>query len=298
MSISLLCRLDALLVQIYATLSVTALASVVNPWLAALAAHGKTRLDGRRDNEHVKYKASPSQGLFRFIESLVVPKRFFWHFYVVGLLALGACVWLSPSHKHDYQTLVLVMMIAIHLSRRWLECLLVHAWRAESRMHLAGYCLGLLHYLLLPFVFCNVGSCHDNDHAFDIAGTTAIAVSLVALLLNVWAQYQQHRHHVLLASLRRAPATNTTTSSRSVSSPYSGPPRQAWFHFVACPHYLAEILIYASLVLAQPTTRSLALLVWVAVNLTVSARSNHAWYLANVPGYKERNLCIIVPGIL
>ena len=288
---SLICRLDALLVPIYATLTAAALASVGNQWLAALAAHGKTRPNIQRHEDYETPSTSESP-LQRFIDSLVVPKRFFLHFYVVGVMALATCIGLSPPRV--YPTLV-TSLLAIHLTRRLLECLYVHAWRAQSRMHLAGYGLGLLHYVHLPLVFVDVGSCRNDDHVYklyQVKKTVPRLVSVAALILNLWAQYQQHRHHVLLASLRQIQAA-TTTSTSSVC--YTGPPRQAWFQWVACPHYLAEILVYMSLVVLQPTTRSVALLLWVTVNLTVSARSSHAWYLAHVKGYKERNLCCIVP---
>ena len=293
---SLICRLDALLVPIYVALTAAALASVGNEWLAALAAHGKTRTNIQRDDKYPAKSSSCALLFFRFIDSLVVPKRFFLHFYVVGWMALATCIGLSETHV--YPTLV-ISLLAIHLTRRLLECLYVHAWRAQSRMHLAGYGLGLLHYVLLSLVFVDVGSCRKEDignrhHHQEM--TTAIPphlVAVAAVILNLWAQYQQHRHHVLLASLRPALLTATSTSSAS----YSGPPRQAWFQWVACPHYLAEILVYMSLVVLQPSTRSVALLLWVAVNLTVSARSSHAWYLQHVKGYKERKLFVIAPGM-
>ncbi|KAI9225113.1 hypothetical protein BC828DRAFT_435818 [Blastocladiella britannica] len=55
-------------------------------------------------------------------------------------------------------------------------------------------------------------------------------------------------------------------------------PRRGLFKKVTCPHYLFEILIYASLFLMQPSRAMLACVVWVVANLTVSASQSHEYY--------------------
>jgi hypothetical protein len=154
-------------------------------------------------------------------------------------------------------------------------------------MHIAGYLLGLLHYLLVPFCFLD---CTDNNKATRQQSTSTHYFFIGFCL---WAQYQQYRHHVLLAQLRR--------QQRQQQSSQYILPTGAWFHVVSCPHYLAEILIYASLVVGVCGTmnaQSLSLLVWVSVNLTVSARQSQAWYEQMFPAYNTLNRGAIVPAVL
>jgi hypothetical protein len=91
---------------------------------------------------------------------------------------------------------------------------------------------------------------------------------------------------------------------------------------VSCPHYLAEVIIYASFAslailgsLGRGASegddppaaaerqgrvlRSCALLVWVADNLVVSALRSHRWYLDRFPTeYPRLNRRAIVPLLL
>jgi 3-oxo-5-alpha-steroid 4-dehydrogenase 3 len=65
----------------------------------------------------------------------------------------------------------------------------------------------------------------------------------------------------------------------SSSSPYALP-RGPLFALVSCPHYSAEVLLYAALALLTRLRAQLPLLMlgWVAVNLALAARATHAWY--------------------
>ena len=51
------------------------------------------------------------------------------------------------------------------------------------------------------------------------------------------------------------------------------------FEYVCCPHYLAEIVIYASLCLLEPLSiPRYAMLAWVISNLAVVSNKQFAWY--------------------
>ena len=142
-------------------------------------------------------------------------------------------------------------------------------------------------------------------------------VGLIATIGCLYFQYQQHRHHVMLADLRSA------NRRAEYSIPISG-----WFEHVSCPHYFSEIMIYftfATLLSNAPSIREetyvgasvhqckyhLAtilqtsrfmimskgnwvplmvaiysskhwiLFVWVVTNLSISATRTHDWYLRN-----------------
>lgn len=217
-------------------------------------------------------------------------------------------------------------------------------------MHVAGYLLGIVHYLLLPLALwplpslstLNPGGGEEEALASGSSdpGTTAVSHHEQGLLglwwvlrwlarigcvsLGVWAQCQQHRHHVLLARVRLLASDKNNSSNRH----YYGIPMGGWFRYVSCPHYLAEILIYVSFVSlsvlssledSDPTnnndkdsvatrtaawqttrwTRSCVVLVWVIDNLLVSALRSHRWYMERFPTeYPKLNRRAIVPFLL
>jgi 3-oxo-5-alpha-steroid 4-dehydrogenase len=72
------------------------------------------------------------------------------------------------------------------------------------------------------------------------------------------------------------------------------------FDSVACPHYMAEILIYISFCMLSPSSLPLlSMLAWVVTNLSVVADSQFEWYKKNFP--KEMNLKKgwkrLIPGV-
>lgn len=348
----ILCHVQNLLAPLYLSLSLTAILSLQVSVLSDLSAHGKTRRRLSRNDDNESLKGRPAF-LQSFLSSLIVPKRYFLHFYVFGLLILLWTVGLvvnassgsdAPAARSNrllpFSMVLLLLLLTLHLTRRIYECLYIHAWRVDSTMHLAGYALGLLHYALLPVAFMEVCSADAGAHtrrdewqrpATGAGGPVASTLQvLAAMTVNLWAQYQQHRHHAILANVRRPRREKMeeqhdhhddkrSEKSQSYKQDYELP-ETAWFKFVACPHYLAEILIYASLVWLKychvplVTMREssfiasrgenalqlgpICLFIWVATNLTVSARKNHGWYRRNVVGYKERGMKCIFPGIL
>jgi hypothetical protein len=278
------------LAPFYILLSFTAILSRLVPLLGALASHGKTRTRART----------------RAVIDLWVSKRCFVHFYLVSLVSM---VTVLPEIS------LARGLLSLHLLRRTYECLFVHQFSANSKMHLAGYLLGVGHYLALPLVFLDATESESRSW-WTSAGA----------LFNLWAQYQQYRHHSLLADLRRFPSSSssTTTStnnnnnnkkeSRNTTAYHLPPPTSGWFRWITCPHYLAEILIYLSFSLIlgllggdaaeepdvldpPPPPPSSSedmrlerflifgqrhchwfLFLWVTTNLTVSALNNYDWY--------------------
>ena len=274
---------------LYALLTVLAVTSLLSSTLKSLSSHGKTRAD--IDDS-------------RF----TVPKQRFRDFYIVGFLVTCAVVSISDDVVATASNRIVVTLVLLHLVRRYHECAHVHRSTSSSRMHVAGYALGILHYLCLPFALVTTkdvtGVGDETNHC-----------ALFFILGCIFFQYQQHRHHLLLAKLR--------ARDRSASDPEYSIPIGGWFRFVSCPHYFAEIMIYFTLaklgsdddeiavlmilafydaapqgelfrtiLSALYRKRRWCLLVWVAANLCISAYHTHEWYTSHFKSYpaKRRRL--------
>jgi len=230
---------------------------------------------------------------------------------------------MGEKYKNDRPTVFsgcLLFLYYLHLLRRLYECRCVHQWREASQMHLAGYLVGIVHYVWLPFVVVHFppGCCDKNSEDDRLAAEAEVMLvswwiwscSLPPILLCLWGQYQQHLHHVLLARLR----TNSkaaAASSRQQTPPYRLP-AGGWFSYVTCPHYLAEILVYVSFALLVELMQQIQqqqmpgsywprdgrhwmVLLWVISNLTLSARINYQWYQENLPASAMKGRKAIFP---
>jgi len=308
---------------IYLILTLAALLSIISPVLQSISSHGKTRTLTRTiNNTQHEHKKFIHQRLLYFVLSsprLTINKCRFIDFYTIGIITTTSrLAHTTITYYYDTdityivnkQQLVVPILLLIHLFRRYCECKWVQkSTSSTSCMHLAGYLLGILHYICLPFILIphhtllictNDDEYKDSNGAkpFDIQQSTLLEIfSIIGCL---YFQYQQYRHHVLLANLRRK--TKKTETKLSYLIPVGG-----WFEHISCPHYFSEIMIYVvfSLLVHGNTTdlteqwndtqsimfgdaiatlhmyKHWILLLWVTTNLSISANRNHQWYINN-----------------
>lgn len=97
------------------------------------------------------------------------------------------------------------------------------------------------------------------------------------------------RHHTT-EKLKKLSESNQTQHSAAIEQKLiDGSTRQHYsfprgfgFDYVGCPHYTAEIAIYLSFYILQPTSVPLfCMLLWVTANLSVVADSQYEWYRKN-----------------
>jgi len=279
---------------LYIILTLIAILSINSPFLDKLASHGKTRFnrhgDGNTASTRGKTQQKQQKDLARQITTkheylksfihhfskLQIKKKRFKHFYFIGIL------WTSVlhyyAHHYYYSNLLLhdttrnqnkvslnqfscLILLYIHLCRRLYECNFVHNWSSNGMMHIAGYIVGVLHYLLLPLIFLSFHdsnekrskhNCIDNDSCkdwLDINSRRGVIILTSCIILNLYAQMEQYFHHVILAtSMKRKQHQNrkeyndknTNQKSRYII------PKGRWFAFISCPHYFFEIVIYIS----------------------------------------------------
>ena len=329
---TILCACDLLAAPIYLLLTALVLASALSPVLRDLSSHGKTRSNviiSHSNNERAVGGFNGSTFFHRVCryatsnELFLVDKQLFLHFYVFGIIAT-ATLWIIgqggvPSQDIFVLHNVPVGLLLAHLCRRAYECIYVHAW-GSGKMHIGGYFLGLLHYAFVPFVVVDSDWCcakggEDIDVEHQLPKMRIQMV--IGALLCCYGQAQQHMHHKILARLRKS---SEKTSHYSI-------PMGLWFNYVSCPHYFAEMLIYAAFVIMlNPlggntsippcdilesanlqvlltsilwlrSCKHLVLFVWVTTNLTMSARTSHTWYLSRFGSKYPRHRKAIVPLI-
>lgn len=287
---------------IYILLTAAALLSIISPALNSLSSHGKTRF-GSADKCHKHNYNSGDISLYQQLREfllgskhLFVNKSRFIDFYAVGSIITTITILLNWSVIHtttklnEHMRLLPAYILLIHLIRRFCECLWVQkSVSTSSKMHVAGYLLGVIHYLFLPFVFVPI-----HDELGQDESSNNIVKLFMVVMGCLFFQYQQHRHHVILGNLR----PNTFTSSSGINSYRI--PMDGWFEFVSCPHYLAEIMIYFMLAILTQLQRDMTtiqeeengilsqihtqkhwiVLLWVFTNLSISSARTHAWYIS------------------
>ena len=278
---------------VYTALTAAAVLSIASPALNTLSSHGKTRLSrSSKWNDSSSSKSFGTSIYHRTLNFLLhsnylsVNKSRFFDFYVVGVITTIVTSRASTNMGFGHSCWTPVYLLQIHLARRCCECVWVQKSVSTSKMHIAGYLLGVLHYLCLPFVFISA------QQELEQVSYNRVKSAMIAMCC-LYFQYQQHRHHVILGSLRR---TETTSSSYGINSYRL--PTGGWFEFVSCPHYFAEIMIYFTLATLNQINTSYAgcdengilhqmhkhkhwiVVLWVMTNLSISAKRTHEWYIS------------------
>eukprot|EP00744_Colponema_vietnamica_P014790 GILI01020706.1.p1 GENE.GILI01020706.1~~GILI01020706.1.p1 ORF type:complete len:320 (-),score=51.25 GILI01020706.1:35-970(-) len=183
-------------------------------------------------------------------------------------------------------------LLQLHLFRRILECSFVSVFSSSARMHIFGYILGMSFYALASLTLVvqsplllppsSTMSSLLRIEVMELTSPWTVCAVFLFLLGNSF----QSKAHAMLADLRKG-------SDPSQPAEYKVPVGSL-FNYVSCPHYAAELLIYASLLLLQPHSTSLVLMfLFVCTNLTITALRTHSWYQQTFPNYPRRRKAII-----
>ena len=253
------------------------------------------------------------------------------------------------AQSYSIEQQILSILLLTHLSRRCWECKYVHRYSKHAKMHIAGYVLGVLHYTMLPMVvfyprlslsLIDESQSHPNQCHVSLDDTSTLSwVTMkrwikikvwMGVILCIIGQKEQYQHHVILANLRNNNCNTSNDAARQQDTDTDTTnhyqiPYGRWFHYISCPHYFAEMIIYLSFAIVLDNDdedafhnhsvykndgmsmishselkwskdhdnvweagidalkilskyKHWALLVWVWVNLSVSAAQNHSWY--------------------
>jgi hypothetical protein len=206
-----------------------------------------------------------------FVRSYVVRKSTaFLSFYVLGTivaLALSAvaarAAYISQSPGH---AAALVWLFAIHTQRRIHECLYIAA-PSSAKVPFALAVFGGLHYLFAPATLLPAAC---GGFVNIIHGANAEATYLCGLCLFVVASLIQARVHDALGHIGR----RARSRARAGHHDYPLPTARDSYAFTFClaPHYTAEVLLYAGLLLM----RVAAPIVWPSTGQPEVVYADHA----------------------
>jgi 3-oxo-5-alpha-steroid 4-dehydrogenase 3 len=230
-----------------------------------------------------------------YLAKLIVPKHYFSHFYVIGLLFALICIVELISFDVCQQPLLLIFLLqhydtdqgthhlskstctfglallTLHLARRVYESFWIERPSKTATMHISHYLIGVGFYGAMVFGTWLEGLAsfgRSNSQQQNQEGTH-ITATILAITLFLYASYHQYNCHVILASLRKDKKEGGYTI-----------PRGDWFEWIVAPHYFADILVYLSLnILYQFQNYILVCgLVWTIINLSIVANETQAWY--------------------
>lgn len=207
-----------------------------------------------------------------------------------------------------WRSLFLLLLMEAQVLRRLFETIYVFKYSPSARMHIFGYLTGLFFYTAAPLSLCCTNAPEVFKFAanrvlefivkgkdrmkvteFDLRGLVNPLIGLkwyawIGAAIFFWGWIHQHRCHVILGSLRE----NTEVEDYVI-------PHGDWFDLVSSPHYLAEIVIYAGLVVASGggDLTIWLLLAFVVANLVFAAAETQRWYLRKFDNYPSDRSAVI-----
>nr|XP_056711860.1 polyprenol reductase [Euleptes europaea] len=271
-----------------------------------LVRYGKTKSGCRRRPAWLQY--------------LDVPKRWFYHFYVVAVVWNGILLlWLIQSlffsrpfpvwfqdllnvldegsqdwNRDSYikghggeslSALLVCLFVWLNSCRRLWECLHISVF-STGVIHVVQYCFGLIYYVLVGLTV--LGQVPPSVRAGRGDRLTVCWYHVLGSLVFVWASVHQQRCLVILANLRKNKSGEVVSLDHHL-------PFGDWFEMVSCPHYFDEVLIYVSMGVTFGFNNVTWWLVvtYVLFNQAVSAVLCHEFYLSNFKHYPKHRKAYI-----
>lgn len=246
----------------------------------------------------------------RLLTALEVPRRWFSHFYVSASIVVTVALYLmwhvcvsgaslppwatitldvltTPHRKQAVSATsaaVALCLLALQIYRRLYENLFVSVF-SSGHMNILHYVVGHTFYLgavtlLLSqapgFIPAESHIVFSDIEIQHIIGTVIFLLGFVV----------QHWSLCLLACLRKNRGTNMQEKYLM--------PEGGLFEVVSCPHMLAEVLLYAGLLLVLgPSSDWLWVTLWVLSNQIQVAVMNHKWYQETFKDYPKHRRAII-----
>ncbi|KAL8587624.1 hypothetical protein ACOMHN_045313 [Nucella lapillus] len=238
-----------------------------------------------------------------------VPKRWFQHFYMLGILVNSLVLFLlyrklymregewpvfltsfleqlqhpagSTGLTNAVPVLLTLTLELLQVMRRCYETFFVNNFSKHATMTLLHYILGLVFYLSISMCALT-GTDFRYLHVPDAVSAMDGIAYAVAVVVFLSASLVQHQSFRILAALR----TSDKDTQSKMKSTYLLP-RGGLFDLVSCPHFLAEIVVYFSfcIIFRFQNFVLISLFIFILVNQVLAALLNHQWYCQNFPGF-------------
>jgi 3-oxo-5-alpha-steroid 4-dehydrogenase 3 len=147
----------------------------------------------------------------------------------------------AERDQRDGDSLLALALLAVHVATRLAETYYVHAF-SNSRQSVLVTAMGLSYYAAL-FLTLALDSTLLLREAPPPGPLLAPAHHKVGLVLFGFGYYVQRRAHAALAALRKGTVEGAPARYEI--------PRAPVFQFVSCPHYSAEIVLYAGILVIR-----------------------------------------------
>ncbi|XP_004067620.1 polyprenol reductase isoform X2 [Oryzias latipes] len=258
----------------------------------------------------IRYGKTKSLKRANWLRLFDVPKRWFWHFYIVSVCWNGFLLFVNLNliyHRQSYpswliaildvlsgvprpdsqvpqlSTALVQLLVWLHSLRRLLECLFVSIF-SDGVMHVVQYLFGLGYYITLGLTVL----CVDRIGKGTASLSQVDWLQVTGFVLFICASLLQHQSIVLLAGLR-------TGKSGAVETFAHRMPKGGCFQLVSCPHYFAELLIYVSLgfVFGGLSLTWWLVVLYVFFNQALAGQLSHELYVSKYQSYpKDRKAFI------
>ncbi|XP_054845987.1 polyprenol reductase [Eublepharis macularius] len=249
-----------------------------------------------------------------------VPKRWFYHFYVVAVIWNGILLlWLTQSlffswpfpvwfqdllgilgeASQDWNggtyfsenggeslsAFLVCLFVWLNSCRRLWECLRISVF-SRGVIHVIQYCFGLSYYVLVGLTV--LSQVPPGVREGRGGRPTICWCHVFGLMMFIWASVHQQRCHVILANLRKNKSGEVVNLDHRI-------PFGDWFEMVSCPHYFAELLIYISMAITFGLNNLTwwLVVIYVLFNQAVSAVLCHEFYLSYFKHYPKHRKAYI-----
>lgn len=217
---------------------------------------------------------------------------------------------LTPvTHKYRvWRTVFVLLLLDAQILRRLHETINVFNYSPSARMHVFGYLTGLFFYIAAPLSLANtcllevVNYIRSQTVEFIVKGRERMPdlelhwweflrpltnlgwCQWFGAAIFIWGWLHQLRCHAILGSLREHRRSDEYVI-----------PRGDWFEYVSCPHYFAEIVIYAGILFATGGSDITVwlLFIFVVSNLVFAAAETHRWYRRKFENYPPSRRAVI-----
>jgi 3-oxo-5-alpha-steroid 4-dehydrogenase 1 len=242
--------------------------TVLGIQLLLAAAFGVLEASGRFHIPYSKFRSGAS-----------INSRLGWFVaYLVPLLVYVGLQMAAGNPRSPYHWALLAGMV-FHFGKRCLESLFLHKYSKPT---------GAVAYLLIIWAYSTMVLAGGWFQTHDVTPAQGWAPGLRPQLyagaaIFLCGQAINFYHHLLLARLRPAGAAGQGYRV----------PRGGLFQWVACPHYLGEIVSWVGYAVMSGLPPAWGNAIVIVVYLGARSRSTLRWYRDNLPDWPARRRALI-----